>query len=174
MIPRTYNAPSVYFVRRADGVGPVKIGCSEHPEGRLSTLMTWSPYPLAIVATIPGDEKLERRFHALFADSHSHREWFLPSQELEAVLTAIRAGVFDVSVLPEGKCVTAKLAKPLSEESLARSRAIRTLKKLDRAGVDIPEHVRRAAGDLWYKVSSEDVAKRVAIMQRYLAEREAA
>jgi hypothetical protein len=80
--------PSVYFVRRADGEGPVKIGCSQSPLTRLAQLTYWAPYPLVLVASVPGDEQLERRFHAKFAADHSHSEWFQPSQELSRVVAA--------------------------------------------------------------------------------------
>jgi hypothetical protein len=92
--------PFVYFVRRADGEGPVKIGCSAWPTERLSALMCWSPYELEIVATWPGDEDVERQFHALFTHLHSHREWFKPAPELQDVIEAVRAGTFDPVILP--------------------------------------------------------------------------
>lgn len=93
----------VYFVRRADGEGPVKIGCSIRPEERLSQVMTWAPYPLVIAARVAGDEDLERRFHEQFRAQWSHREWFFPSAELDAAIAAVAAGVFDFESLPTGK-----------------------------------------------------------------------
>lgn len=94
--------PHVYFVRRADGEGPVKIGCSQGPMTRLAQFTYWVPYPLALVAQLPGDEGLERRFHAKFLAQHTHSEWFRPSAELNAVIAEIVAGTFDPSTLPEG------------------------------------------------------------------------
>lgn len=44
----------VYFLRPAGQDGPVKIGCSTAPQSRLEQYMSWAPFPLEIVATVPG------------------------------------------------------------------------------------------------------------------------
>ena len=93
----------VYFARRADGEGPVKIGCSKYPENRLSALMAWAPYPLIIVAMTPGDEDLERRLHLKFWGQRSHREWFHPSAALDVLIAQVVDGPFDGDALPRGK-----------------------------------------------------------------------
>jgi hypothetical protein len=113
----------VYFVRRADGEGPVKIGCSSHPEVRLTQLMCWAPYPLAIAATLPGNEELEYRFHARFRHLRSHREWFHPAPELDAVIAAIQAGTFDIATLP--RPARLPLADPVRAEVCTRLRGAR-------------------------------------------------
>lgn len=66
----------VYFMRRADGVGPVKIGCSKWPEQRLQSMTQWSPEPLEIVASAEGTFGDERRLHRQFAEFRLHAEWF--------------------------------------------------------------------------------------------------
>lgn len=91
----------VYFIKPVGMDGPVKIGCSHRPDGRLSALEAWSPFPLEVAAQIHGGMTLERRFHALFADQHSHREWFRPSPELTRVIALVASGEFDISTLPE-------------------------------------------------------------------------
>lgn len=91
----------VYFARPVGAEGPVKIGFSVCPEGRLEALTAWSPFPLEIAATIEGDQRLEMAFHTKFAEDHSHREWFKPSPELSQTIEAVRAGTFDTSSLPE-------------------------------------------------------------------------
>ncbi len=84
---------AVYFIRPIGMRGPVKIGCAEFPPVRLKTLMTWSPFPLEIVATIhPGDTALERRLHGIFAASHTRREWFAITPELETLIDRLVAG----------------------------------------------------------------------------------
>ncbi len=95
----------VYFIRPVGMDGPVKIGCSISPRGRKSDLSQWSPFPLEIAAQIPGDFRLERRFHAMFNDDHKTREWFDWSPELGAVIEAVAAGTFDVETLPAPKSV---------------------------------------------------------------------
>jgi len=87
------QATFVYFMRMVSGVGPVKIGCSENPAMRLSTYGTWSPYPLEIVAQIPGSRELEWNIHDCFFDLHSHREWFHPSPRIATVIDKLKAGV---------------------------------------------------------------------------------
>lgn len=70
------------------------------PAARLGSLETWSPFPLEVIAELPGDMTLERRFHAKFQDSHERREWFGWTPELQATVDAIKAGRFDVDSLP--------------------------------------------------------------------------
>jgi hypothetical protein len=84
--------PFVYFVKPIGLDGPIKIGCSFTPEGRLSALMTWSPWPLEIIATVRGDRDLEKNIHECFAHSHSHREWFRSTPELRAAIAKIAGG----------------------------------------------------------------------------------
>jgi hypothetical protein len=92
----------VYFLRPVGMEGPIKIGCSARPEGRANALSTWSPFPLEIIAQIDGDFDLERRFHALFIDTHQRREWFDWSDKMREVVDAINACAFDINALPDG------------------------------------------------------------------------
>jgi hypothetical protein len=95
----------VYFIKPIGLQGPIKIGCSKSPEGRHSTLESWSPFALEIIATIEGDFDLERRFHAAFIETHDRREWFGWSRSLQNTIDQIAAGTFDVSTLPAPKAV---------------------------------------------------------------------
>lgn len=143
---RRSEQPFVYFIRRADGEGPIKIGCSHSPEVRLSALMQWAPYPLAILATIPGDERLEWAFHAHFQELHSHREWFHVTPALEAVVEAVKAGTFDVAALPPPRRIDGRrLGNGWSEETRRGAGWRRRLYHLERRGVSIPPEVRFAA-----------------------------
>lgn len=83
----------VYFLKPVDMDGPIKIGCSETPKGRLSTYMSWSPLKLEMVASIPGDLALERNLHECFADIHSHGEWFHAHERLTSAIDKIKRGV---------------------------------------------------------------------------------
>jgi hypothetical protein len=100
MYPQPKAPQYVYFVRQISGEGPVKIGHTSLLEARLFALQTYAPYPLEIAAHLPGGSPLERRFHNLFRDQHSHREWFHPSSELDRIIALIRDGKFDISTLP--------------------------------------------------------------------------
>lgn len=86
--PKTY----IYFLRPIGLLGPIKVGCSTEPKRRLEDLLTWSPLRLEIVATMPGTLKDEGFLHRCFAKSHSHREWFHPSPEIQLALTTIFDG----------------------------------------------------------------------------------
>jgi hypothetical protein len=71
----------VYFVQPIGG-GPIKIGCSPTPRGRLTQLMQWSPVPLCILATAPGGFVAEAHIHHRFAADRVRGEWFKPSPNL--------------------------------------------------------------------------------------------
>jgi hypothetical protein len=101
----------VYFIRPIGMEGPIKVGCSASPDGRRKTLETWSPFALEIIAEIEGDVDLERRFHALFQETHLRREWFGWSKRIAAVIDAVRAGSFDVDTLPSPICISANPRK---------------------------------------------------------------
>ena len=83
----------IYFIRRINGEGPIKIGCSYFPATRLREIASWSPYPLGLIAECEGDDRQERRLHNFLYDSHSHGEWFHPTEEVLSVVAAVKAGV---------------------------------------------------------------------------------
>ena len=92
----------VYFLKPVASSGPIKIGTSSGPIGRLETYSSWSPVALEIVATVPGSLALERRIHETFAYAHSHLEWFHPVDDLLKGIHALQAGAsvedaFDLS-----------------------------------------------------------------------------
>lgn len=79
----------VYFLRPVGLPGPIKIGCSQTPEGRLETYMAWSPYPLEKIGQVPGNTKDEGYLHRCFWAQRSHAEWFHPSRELHAAIDRV-------------------------------------------------------------------------------------
>lgn len=83
----------VYFARPVGMDGPIKIGWSNSPEKRILSLMTWSPFPLELVAMISGDRALEKNIHECFADLHTHSEWFRAEPRLVKAVELIAAGV---------------------------------------------------------------------------------
>lgn len=103
------SAPGlVYFLRPVGALGPVKIGFSYSPPSRLRTMAKWSPIPLELVAYFPGTQKLERNIQDCLWASRSHFEWFLPTDRVVAVVTALIAGVpieqcLDLSDRSEGR-----------------------------------------------------------------------
>ncbi len=98
----------VYFIKPIGLDGPIKVGCSYSPDTRRRTLETWSPFALEILAEVEGDMALERRFHALFIETHQRREWFGWSKRIATTIEAIKDGSFDVETLPAPICVSGK------------------------------------------------------------------
>jgi DNA-binding CsgD family transcriptional regulator len=70
---------SVYFVRRADGTGPIKIGCTKSMDQRLTSLEREVGASLTILGEAPGTFRDERRMHRQFAEHCTVGEWFHPS-----------------------------------------------------------------------------------------------
>ena len=119
---------AVYFIKPIDMDSPVKIGRSANPGRRAKSLETWTPFPLEVVAKIPGDNILEGRFHRAFLDSHQHGEWFRMSERLRDTIVAINAGRFDTRTLPayagvlKGLAERLKTLTPLDEDFLLARR----------------------------------------------------
>lgn len=90
----------VYFVRPIGMSGPIKIGHACDLRNRFSMLEASSPFPLEVVAKVRGGRNLEGRFHALFLEHHSHREWFHHCPAIDKAIDEINAGIFDFEALP--------------------------------------------------------------------------
>jgi T5orf172 domain len=89
----------VYFAGIVGG-GPVKIGVSSAPETRAREV-GWSIHrKTELLASLPGGQALERRFHLQFLDDWIGREWFNRSAAIDETIEAIRAGTFDPDTLP--------------------------------------------------------------------------
>lgn len=80
----------VYFIQSTQG-GPVKIGYSANPVGRLSTLQTAHAHPLKIIGRMVGGLAVERSLHTLFAADRVRPdgEWFRPSAALLAFIREV-------------------------------------------------------------------------------------
>lgn len=155
----------VYFVRREDGEGPVKIGCSSYPPERLQSLMTFSPYRLRIWATIPGDERLERRFHAKFEPQLSHGEWFLPSAELDAVIASVAVGEFDIAGLPEARVI--RRGRVMTEQGRMEASLALRLNWMFKSGYPIPQEVQTAAQGR-YRITEEVRLAKCAVVRAFV------
>lgn len=82
----------LYFIKPVGMDGPIKIGYSEKPIGRLMTLSVWSPFVLELMGTAPGGSREENFLHQRFAHLHTHREWFNSSPLLRRTIERIIAG----------------------------------------------------------------------------------
>lgn len=65
----------VYFVQGEKG-GPVKIGYSAKPAGRMSDLATSHHEKLNLLHIVRGTMETERKFHARFKEYRKRGEWF--------------------------------------------------------------------------------------------------
>lgn len=70
----------VYFIQRGDG--PIKIGYSKNPKGRLSALQTGIPERLTLLGVVPGGKAREQELHREFGRTRIQGEWFHPSPSL--------------------------------------------------------------------------------------------
>jgi hypothetical protein len=95
---------TIYFIRAANGTGPIKIGCTNDLQVRFGQLMRQLKQPICILAFASGDFRDEAALHRKFANLREHGEWFRPGQEL---LDYIHSTV-DKRVLPATKEIAAR------------------------------------------------------------------
>jgi hypothetical protein len=94
---------TVYFIGNA-GRTQVKIGYTERePEKRVKNMQTGNPFPLAVLATMPGRKGTEAYLHEVFAPVRLSGEWFELSPTLEAFIASLNRteGSFTRDVLIE-------------------------------------------------------------------------
>lgn len=72
----------VYFIRRTDGVGPVKIGFAKNPAVRLVAIQGMCPVDLEPLCSCPATRADERDLHRIFSDLAHHGEWFSHSDRI--------------------------------------------------------------------------------------------
>jgi T5orf172 domain len=75
----------VYFIEAKD-VGLIKIGTSTSSSSRLDAIRLLSPVPLALLAVIKGNRKVEGALHRKFRHLRRHGEWFEDTLELRAFI----------------------------------------------------------------------------------------
>ena len=100
----------VYFARRTDGTGPIKIGCSACPAGRVKQLGFDHADTFELLATAKGNIDTERWLHRRFAAHRAEAprrddkdgpiagatEWFEPVAELLDMIAGVDAGAIDL------------------------------------------------------------------------------
>jgi hypothetical protein len=91
-LPMATGAPRclVYFIA-AEGTEFVKIGKAIDITARLRMLQTGSPFPLRVLALVPGGLAREQALHKRFADSRTIGEWFRRTDELDSVIEEFQA-----------------------------------------------------------------------------------
>lgn len=87
--PSAPKGEIVYFLRAGDFV---KIGkATGAATSRVSQLKTGCPFPIEVVATIPGGYAKEGAIHRRFASIRAHGEWFHATPELLAYVAEVSA-----------------------------------------------------------------------------------
>ncbi len=111
----------VYFIKPIGMDGPIKIGCANKPEQRLIDLMSWCPFPLKIMATVPGGFAEERRLHQMFAADRLRAEWFRTTRELLGFIETIReTGSLPFEVVGDKRSVCSGLPAVLSRHGISK------------------------------------------------------
>lgn len=87
---------AIYFIF-APTANRIKIGFSKHPEKRVNSIMTSSPFELELLGVINGTLEEEQALHQRFSHLRAHREWFEATPELRAYIAHMTRG----QVLPE-------------------------------------------------------------------------
>jgi hypothetical protein len=83
----------VYFIQHGGTDGAIKIGTTAgSPHARLRALQTGAPEQLHLLAAIPGDARIERELHDLFAEFRVRPdgEWFRADLILRAFIVGTR------------------------------------------------------------------------------------
>lgn len=78
----------VYFIQAGNG-GPIKIGRSNSPTDRLTTLQTSHSEELVLLAVTKGGERLEKSLHMKFKQHRLRGEWFEPSPAILSEIESI-------------------------------------------------------------------------------------
>lgn len=73
----------VYIIKAGDRI---KIGFSRDVQARLSAIQCGSSEQLELLATLPGDHKLERTIHRRLCTHHCRGEWYADNDEVRGIL----------------------------------------------------------------------------------------
>lgn len=89
----------IYFIQCNQAV---KIGhTTRNPLERLQQLQIGNPYPLTLLATIPGERPEEGHLHARFKEHLIRGEWYMitPTQLAEVILSHLEASPWQTTEL---------------------------------------------------------------------------
>jgi hypothetical protein len=73
---------------------PVKIGYSDTPDTRLAGLQTGCPDKLSILAVVPGNRNVEKRWHDWYAGHRLQGEWFRHCSIYDKIVSAFASAPF--------------------------------------------------------------------------------
>jgi hypothetical protein len=86
----------IYFAQTNDNAY-IKIGYASNVKSRMAGLQTGAPVGVKLLASMPGDHKVERALHQRFAELRGHGEWFrtIPALADFALRGSLLAGMAD-------------------------------------------------------------------------------
>lgn len=131
----------VYFMKPVGMRGPIKIGFSEAPMQRLESLARFSPFELEIIATLPGTMALEVNIHSCLWRSHSHHEWFHPTDEVIGLVEAIKRG----EAIEDAIDLSARRGSRSRKEWSRASKLVASISAFERMCADVPEWAKNIA-----------------------------
>lgn len=100
LLERYAKREGYVYLLEAEGIGRVKIGCSEEkPSERIRALKIASPVTLWLVGILRGGFSLERRLHGHFATARRKGEWFEITPEVREFMNL--AAQFRLTPLPD-------------------------------------------------------------------------
>ncbi len=82
----------IHYVYFAGCCDLIKIGYARKPHERLLQVSQWIPYPITLLATMPGGLDTEAALHRMFDHEFSHGEWFHASIRLREFVAEVAAG----------------------------------------------------------------------------------
>lgn len=134
----------IYFLLCSPGgcLGRIKIGWTSRPEKRLAALDTVCPFPLRLLAIIPGRKLDEKKLHSLFGSLRRNGEWFDADERLVSFINRVARD----GVLPFEHGVVEPAARGPIREELAR--LIRQAVEPCRANERAADQISRAANIL--------------------------
>ena len=73
----------IYFIRCGEFV---KIGFSDNPRSRIAAIQTSNPYPVDVLAIVPGNYEFEAELHQRFTHLRYKNEWFRDTESIRQVI----------------------------------------------------------------------------------------
>lgn len=85
----------IYFAASPKEHALIKIGISRKPDARIAGLSAGCPFPVKIIAQIPGTYAVEKNLHRKFSEIRVRGEWFRTDKLLMSFIsTTVKVGKF--------------------------------------------------------------------------------
>lgn len=115
-----HMAGQIYLIH-AESTIRVKIGYSDNPRSRISTLQTGSPYFLRLIKTWMGSFRIEQELHSRFAGNQVLGEWFeWPELTIEQIVQKIDTEIQSLSFYLPDASMRVIQRMPASHDDICR------------------------------------------------------